>query len=318
MRWSRVWWLGLLLWSFGVLQAQEREGITIVSYNVENFFDCHHDTLKSDTAFLPGGQYRWTYSRFVRKAEQIARVIANIGGFTPPAIVGLCEVENVDCLAMLCHKMPLFPYRYIHKEGPDKRGIDVALLYDTTRIVLSDTAFLSVPLRGAFTRDILYAKCIWGCDTFHLFLCHLPSMSGSPSDTEWKRRTAKSIIKCHADSILGSNPDAKIVVMGDMNSSPKHDLPPLLNKMISYEKKGHGTEKYREIWSCLDQFYLSEAMDTLSDVSIYDAPWLLEEDKTYLGVRPKRTFRGYRYQKDGFSDHLPIVLNLRSVCVSDK
>ncbi len=81
---------------------------------------------------------------------------------------------------------------------------------------------------------------------------------------------------------------------------------------VSYREpvngKETGTHKYQGRWSFLDQFYTSPALDSLSTVRIYDAEWVQEPDEKYLGLRPKRTFNGYRYQKNGFSDHLPIIL----------
>jgi hypothetical protein len=100
--------------------------------------------------------------------------------------------------------------------------------------------------------------------------------------------------------------------MGDFNGKPKEDLRGLKNRMIVENQKSkvesHGTHKYHGRWSCLDQFYTSPALDSLSTVRIYDAEWVQEPDEKYLGLRPKRTFNGFRYQQDGFSDHLPIVL----------
>ena len=71
-----------------------------------------------------------------------------------------------------------------------------------------------------------------------------------------------------------------------------------------------GTHKYQGRWTCLDQFYVSASLDSVADVRIYDAEWIMEQDEKYLGLRPKRTYNGFRYQKDGFSDHLPIVMTI--------
>jgi hypothetical protein len=47
------------------------------------------------------------------------------------------------------------------------------------------------------------------------------------------------------------------------------------------------------------------------DTTYIHAPkFLLEEEKTYGGVRPCRTYNGMRYQP-GYSDHLPLVVQLR-------
>ncbi len=112
------------------------------------------------------------------------------------------------------------------------------------------------------------------------------------------------------DSVYTLHPDAKIIVMGDMNGAPKEDLKGVRNLMkgLSDQVSGTtGTHKYQGRWSCLDQFYTSPAIDSLCTVRIYDAEWIMETDEKHLGLKPMRTYNGFRYQ-NGFSDHLPIVL----------
>jgi hypothetical protein len=109
------------------------------------------------------------------------------------------------------------------------------------------------------------------------------------------------------DSVYLAFRDPKIVVMGDFNSEPKEDMRGVKNRM----KELTGTHKYQGRWTCLDQFYTSPSLDSLSRAEIYNAAWIQEPDEKYLGLRPKRTYNGFRYQKDGFSDHLPIVLMIK-------
>ena len=290
--------------------AQKTDSLTIIFYNTENFFDCEHDTLHNDYEFLPSGKRHWTRGRMDYKAEQTARVLANAGGNSTPALIGLCEVENRKCLSLLCHKMVDYHYRILHSESPDERGIDVALLYDHKQFQLLDSAFLHVGAsKGLRTRDILYASGrTTSGDTLHIFVCHLPSMLGGAKATEWKRQAAKDLLRQCTDSILGCNRNAQIIVMGDMNCQPSDDISGLHNRMTELQKKGIGTEKYRGRWTCLDQFYLSYALDSRCSVSVYAPAWLSERDDKYTGTRPKRTFYGYKYRRDGYSDHFPIVL----------
>ena len=152
----------------------------IVSYNVENLFDNRHDTLKSDLDYTPEGARHWTYRRYQAKVERIAQVLTAIGGWYDadialatsstitdtkhtslphaPVLVGLCEVENARCLRSLCWCLRRYHYRYIHYESPDERGIDVALLYDSTRFHLLHSEPIPVHLPSAPTRDILYVQ----------------------------------------------------------------------------------------------------------------------------------------------------------------
>ena len=306
-------YLCLILISFfsiecGFLFAQEP--LRIISYNVENLFDCQRDSLKNDSSFLPDGLHHWTYYRYQTKLDRIAQVIVNISGWESVPLVGLCEVENAYCLRDLCYRLMRFNYRYVHYDSPDERGVDVALLYDSTKVTVLNSKPLRVDLQGDSTRDILYACCLVNrCDTIHAMVCHLPSMLGGSGASQWKRDMAKQVLQQEVDSILSVQPSANIVVMGDMNSEPIDDLVGLINVTKYQEKEGHGTHKHQGIWSCLNQFYVSSYLLEGSSVRIYSPEWLLEEDTKYLDYKPKRTYVGYRYH-DGYSDHLPIVLHL--------
>ena len=296
------------------------EPLRIVSYNVENLFHPKHDTVmvdstvteKDDWAWTPNGERRWSYTRYYRKVESIARVLTNAGGWNGIDIAGLQEVENAECVKRLCHTLRKGEYGFVHYESPDRRGIDVALIYKKARI---DTlATKAIPVPQLETRDILYvcAKTAKQ-DTLHLFVCHLPSQRGGAAESEWKRKIAKHVLQSAVDSLYTQDPQAKIIIMGDFNGTPKDDITGMRNRMNEHGRKLQrtmGTHKYQGQWTCLDQFYTSPAVDTISKVWIYDAEWLQEEDEKYLGLKPKRMYNGFRYQKDGFSDHLPIVLEI--------
>lgn len=303
-------WAGV--WSASATALQ------VVSYNVENLFHPKHDSVmidnlwveKDDWEWTAEGERRWSYTRYERKVENIARVLTNIGEWEGVDIAGLQEVENAACLRKLCYTLRRGEYDFVHYESPDPRGIDVALVYKKSRIDTIRTKTLSLKEEKLVTRDILYVCArVDKRDTLHLFVCHLPSQRGGTAETEWKRETVKKVLQGAVDSVLAIEPQAKIVIMGDFNGEPQ---PPDGLRGVSYQEpvngKETGTHKYHGRWSCLDQFYTSPALDSLSTVRIYDAEWVQEPDEKYLGLRPKRTFNGYRYQKDGFSDHLPIVL----------
>ena len=292
----------------GFLFAQEP--LTIISYNLENLFDCQHDTLKNDYSFLPDGDHHWTYHKYQTKLDRIAQVVVNISGWESAALVGLCEVENARCLRDLCYRLKRFHYQYVHYESEDERGIDVALLYDSTKVKVLDSRPLRVDLNEDNTRDILYVKVLLHeRDTMYAMVCHLPSRLGGGAATEWKRLQAKQVIQQQIDSILHQQPQANIVVMGDMNDEAKNDLSGMSNQMVALEQAGQGTHKYQGVWSCLDQYYVSKELKDRVSEQIYSPEWLLEEDNKYLDYQPKRTFVGFRYH-GGYSDHMPIVLTI--------
>lgn len=305
--------LGLI----GCLVSLRAEPLRIVSYNVENLFHPKHDSIcldsttfieKDDYEWTPDGERRWSYTRYYRKVENIARVLTNIGEWDGVDIVGLQEVENALCVKRLCYTLRPGEYDFVHYESPDPRGIDVALIYKKSRVDTLSSKAISIQHSDFRTRDILYVKALVDKkDTLHLFVCHLPSQRGGAAESEWKRKIAREVLQGAIDSVYLAFRDPKIVVMGDFNSEPKEDLRGVKNRM----KELTGTHKYQGRWTCLDQFYTSPSLDSLSRAEIYNAAWIQEPDEKYLGLRPKRTYNGFRYQKDGFSDHLPIVLKLK-------
>lgn len=308
------------------VQAEE---LCVVSYNVENLFHPKHDTVvervsglevsglveKEDLEWTPEGGRRWSYSRYYRKVENIARVLTNIGEWEGVDVVGLQEVENALCVKRLCTTLRRGEYDFVHYESPDRRGIDVALIYKKARVDTLRSERLKV--KGErdgeelVTRDILYVCAqIKGlkkeqADTIHFFVCHLPSQRGGKAESEWKRQAAKQVLQQAVDSVYGVEPNAKIIVMGDMNSE---DL--RIRGLKDERMKGEGTHKYQGRWTFLDHFYVSPAIDSISEARIYDAEWIQETDEKYMGLKPKRTYNGYRYQ-NGYSDHLPIILRVR-------
>ena len=108
--------------------------------------------------------------------------------------------------------------------------------------------------------------------------------------------------------------------MGDFND--EYNSPSLMNlgqlENLSRRAKGsEGSYKYRESWSLIDQFLVSENMGKgvlRNEMEIFAPDELLSEDATYMGVKPKRTYSGPRYL-GGVSDHLPIFLKVYNYTV---
>lgn len=305
----RIVLIGLLCHA-ALLLAQDR--LQIVSYNVENLFHPSADSLYDDYDFTPEGNRHWTYARYKEKLAHIGQVIANIGGWDTPALIGLEEIENEQCLIDLCQRGVLsnYKYQYLHHDSPDERGIDCALLYQPKQFKLLAHAFLTVPIDNRPTRDIVYA-CgqLHNMDTLHLFLCHFPSQRGGTASTNSRREIARATLQTSLDSLLRSQPDAKIVVMGDFNMAPTEQFAPLHNLMLDLEEQGKGTYKWQGVWSCLDHFYVSQNIQPLVSIGIFCPQWLLQNDLQYLDMKPFRTYQGYKYI-NGYSDHLPIYLTI--------
>ena len=298
---------------FGLLNLQA-EPLRVVSYNVENLFHPENDSITDDDEWTPDGERHWSYTRYKRKVENIARVLTNIGEWQGVDVVGLQEVENAEVVKKLCETMRRREYGFVHYDSPDRRGIDVALVYKKARIDTLHTQAIRIQHSEFSTRDILYVCArIDKRDTIHFFVCHMPSQRGGASESEWKREAARKVLLQATDSIVAENKDAKIVVMGDFNKDSKFkiqdskiDIKNLRFKKADTDK---GTHKFQGKWECLDQFYVSANLDSISRVRIYDAEWIMEPDEKYMGLKPKRTYNGFRYQ-NGYSDHLPIVLEI--------
>jgi predicted extracellular nuclease len=318
-----------------------RGNMRIMFYNVENLFDVFDDTLKNDEAFTPEGVRYWTKSRYYKKLNNITKVIAAIGQWELPECIGLCEIENRTVLEDLIKFTALskFPYRIIHKESPDNRGIDVAFLYRKDRF--NPLKYEAIKIQFPFdenrpTRDILYVKGeTLNKDTIHFFVNHWPSRWGGQLETERKRIFAASILREKVDSLFSVHMNPNIIVMGDLNDyfdnisllktlDAQIDFDQIMNEELynlAYylqEVKGKGTHKHRGEWGVLDQIIVSGALlnstnsiySAIDDAHVFDAPFLLEDDTHFIGMKPFRTYIGFTFH-DGFSDHLPVYLDIR-------
>ena len=292
--------------------------LTLVELNCENLFDCRHDSLKQDTEWLPDAVRKWTPDRYWRKVNNIGQEIISCSPESLPDLVALVEVENDSVLRDLTRRSLLrnAGYEYLMTSSPDLRGIDVALLYQpfSFRPVCYD--YLDVtPLEDMRpTRDILYVQGeTVGGDTLHVFVVHAPSRFGGEKVTRPNRRV---VMERLIGAIRLLPPDAKVIVAGDFNDYA--DSPSLLfleehalhnvTKGVVGSHGAQGTYRYEGRWESIDHILVSPALLGFAEqVYINDAPFLLEEDKKYGGLKPFRTYNGYRYQR-GFSDHIPLVV----------
>lgn len=203
-----------LLWAvcgMTVAPVQAQHTFRVMEYNVENLFDCRHDSLKQDTEFLPGSVRNWTYARFQDKLNKIGKVILAVGKEQVPDLVGLCEVENDYCLKSLTGYSPLREagYKYVMTSSPDERGIDVALLYQPASFRLLTSQQIRIPsdsLGMRPTRDILYASGrVASGDTLDVFVCHLPSRVGGAQKTDAYRLWVARRVRQAADSVIAKD-----------------------------------------------------------------------------------------------------------------
>lgn len=333
-------YIALLLFFSYLTSAQEAKEFAVVFYNTENLFDWKNDSLINDDEFTPEGERHWTYKRFQKKLQNLSKVILAAGQWNIPSLVGLCEVENRFVLDQLLTKTPLqnIPYRIIHKESPDPRGIDVALLYNPNDFYPIEYDYYPLERKDGSvqrTREVLYVAGIIGNrDTIYVFVNHWPSRYGGLMETRSSRKHAADLLKNKTTEILKRNPEAKVVILGDFNDQPNdesllhleaHELAEIpesnrfYNLSYGWIKSNTGTLKYQSQWFVFDQIIVSGALlnsengvvTSPENASIITIPFLLEDDQRYGGKKPFRTYNGFRYS-GGFGDHLPVRLILES------
>lgn len=325
----------------GSLPAEgERGDIRILFYNTENYFDIDDDTLTNDNEFLPDSEKKWNLYRYREKSLNLFKTIAAVGETRPPEIICFAEIENKSVLYELVYRTPLEKYDFeiVHFDSPDRRGIDVGLIFQQQYIKMLAAA--KVPVIFPFdpnrsTRDILHFKAMTQHrDTFHLFVNHWPSRMGGKRLSDPYRMYAGKVLRDKTDSILKANPCANIIITGDFNDEPmdeslllglsavvpdKHiNCSTLYNlAALLQENCKCGSYRYKSQWNMLDQFIISgnllmpdsKLRSCIECVQIAKLPFLLENDNKYGGSKPYRTYRGPVYI-GGFSDHLPVYLDL--------
>jgi len=313
----------LFLWLW-LLAAPGQDTLSVLFWNVENFYDWRNDsTSVSDREFSAAGERHWGWKKFQAKANAFAKALFWVEGETGrlPDIVGLAEVENAFVLRQVLTKTALrkLDYRYVHYESPDRRGIDVALLYRASRLELIDSKpchlFAADTLMA--TRDILLcvfkrlipapSSVIPGSSSvipdsssvipgltrnlpdnapIAVLVNHHPSKYGGAAESEPRRRLAVGRLRALADS-LATNGIDRIVACGDFNDTPANPVfrllePALLPQHMDLYRRGEGTIKYDGQWDLIDHFYVSPAYvrKPISSLAPDGPEGLLAEDAT--------------------------------------
>ena len=324
--------------------AQKKFAVYAVGfYNQENLFDTCHDESKRDYEFLPSGSYKWNGMKYTHKLHNMARVLAEMGSDVLPgvgcAVIGLAEVENAKVLTDLTAQPELAArgYKFCHIEGPDRRGIDCALLYNPALFTVRNVKLVpyvqSLEKDSAFyTRGFLTVSGTLAGEHVTVVVCHLPSRF---SDSFYREQGARQILAIR-DSVQREDKDCKVLLMGDMNDDPmdKSISQGLRGKANMSEvgqgdmynpwynvltKEGVGTLQFQGSWNLFDQILLSKNLLNANGSKdftalkywknqIFKRDYLFQTEGKYKGT-PKRTTAGGVWL-DGFSDHLPVVVYL--------
>lgn len=305
--------------------AQEDSVFSAVWWNVENLFDTRDDPHTNDDEFTPQGDMHWTRRKLQAKLQGIAKTLAMAD---LPDVVGLAEVENSYVLRELCQGTPLARagYRYVHRNSPDRRGIDCALLYRTDRFrVLKDSVVrVSDSAEGFFTRDILVVEGVTAQgDTVSLVLNHWPSKRGG-DEAEAHRMAIADTLRRLMNELHAEHPQGAVIAMGDMNCTA--DEAPMavgmgfgddsinadgIRNLTWRLPREWGSHKFQGQWDYIDQVLLLAGEGWMvGDLKLLRYDHLLTDEKNRPGMRPRRTNQGSRYE-GGLSDHLPLRLRLR-------
>lgn len=350
-------YLILLLTLFGfcrLLEAQQNGNqqykIAIIGfYNLENLYDTLDNPMVNDEEFLPSGPKNYTGAIYWDKIKKLATVISQMGtdqNPDGPALLGVAEVENDTVLNDLVrHKLlEKRNYKIVHYDSRDIRGIDVGLLYNPKYFTVENSDKLYVQLPGGakdayYTRDILWVKGKLDGETIHVYVNHWPSRSGGEKRSEPGREAAAQVCRNHMDSIRKKEPNAKIIVMGDLNDDPVNNSVAgiigakgkisdvrkggMYNPWTELYKKGIGTLAYQDAWGLFDQIlisypFLSKDQDGFFfyQQHIFYRDYMVENIGRYKGY-PMRTWDGNRY-RGGYSDHFPTYIVLLKKVESGK
>ena len=322
---------------------------TIAFYNLENLFDYENDSITFDDDRTPEGKDHWTKETYEAKLMNMAKVISEIGEditSTSPALIGVSEIENRRVLEDLLNQETLVnkDYGIVHFDSPDRRGIDVALLYQ--KKLFTPTNYKAYELiiyddqdrsKRIYTRDQLLVSGMLDGEKINVIVNHWPSRSGGEERSRPKRIKAAELNKHIIDSLFSEDPYAKIITMGDLNDDPvspsikdvlktkgtreNMKLKELYNPMEDMYKKGMGTLAYRDAWNLFDQIIISAEL-TKKDYTSYRFYKAGIFNKNYLAT-PRGQYKGYPFRSfvngytGGYSDHFPVYIYLIKEKISE-
>lgn len=340
--------LSLVFWSFcwSWSQAQTKEAHKVVCvgfYNFENLFDTLDTEGKRDSDFTPKGKLLYNNKVYQEKLGNLSQVVSELGtDLTPdgPALLGVAEIENRAVLEDFVKQPSLQKrnYQIVHYESPDKRGIDVALLYNPKYFKVLESGKINPHLfydrnpdaakrDTVFTRDMLWVKGKLDGDMVYIMVCHWPSRRGGSYLREGAAEACRAFIK----QVQADQPRAKFLVMGDFNDDPTS---PSIKEVIKAKgqkgqvksggfynpwlplyQSGIGTLAYRDSWNLFDQVLLSQSFLPKNQDgyyfyknAIFNKSYLISKGGRFKGY-PFRTYSFGKYI-GGFSDHLPVCVYL--------
>jgi len=342
----------LLLMSLSASAQKTQQNYVIGFYNLENLFDIYDDPVKNDSEFLPEGKNKWTQAKYEKKLHNMAKVIRSMADNNKRwhTILGISEIENRLVIEDLVSQPEIADanYQIVHYDSPDRRGVDVALLYKPDQFTYldsesipfdfnSDIDFSDTDTSYFKTRDILMVHGLIAGEHFAFYVAHLPSRIGGKGGN--LRSRGAEIIYNHSREMEAKYPGIKIVAMGDMNDNPTDDsmakylhgqerlenVTPgeFFSPYVSMLKAGYGSLCYQGVWSIYDLELVNYNLAHAPDGGLKIQPVTKNHGKEYYGVvfkRPwmttqKGQYKGYPFRTfsngafvGGYSDHYPTYI----------
>jgi len=321
-------------------QEQQAYKIGLIGfYNLENLFDTINDPLTNDEEFLPDGINQWNTERYMAKLHNMAYAISTIGtDYTPDgvAVLGLSEIENRHVIEDLVAQPEIANrnYQIVHYDSPDRRGVDVAMIYNPKYLTVTGTKSYRTVVPGEpdfITRDQLLVSGLFDGEPMHFIVMHWPSRYGGEKRSLPGRMAAATLCRHIADSLLADDPNAKVIMMGDYNDYPtnksitkflrangnrKHlKEDDFFNPMYELHKNGIGTNYYNDVPGVLDQTIMTQSLlpddygtYQFKNAKVHNKEFLKQHGGRYNGF-PFRTFAGGVWM-GGYSDHFPVYVIL--------
>jgi predicted extracellular nuclease len=322
-------------------------------WNVENLFDIVKSPYRSEKLerTLEKELTGWTQEILDTKIDQLSKIISKVNQNQGPDILGVCEIENRHVLELLVNKileqLPSRNYKIVHADTQDKRGIDVAFIYDKDKFEVErdivsgeDLVFSHFIMKREATRDILQVnfKTKAGGKRIVLIGNHWPSRSGGQYESEPYRIVAGETLGYFHQRILDVNENeddrnTAILAMGDFNDEPFNrsitdyalstgsllkvklaENPRFYNMMWSLMTNSIGTFYFNNTPNILDQFMISKGIVAKKNFQVKD-------NSTEIIRFPEMVHGKYevplefgrpseKLNKKGFSDHFPIKVTL--------
>ncbi|MBQ7042103.1 MAG: endonuclease/exonuclease/phosphatase family protein [Muribaculaceae bacterium] len=332
----------LIILAFSVIaqneQTKKKEILVLGAafYNLENLFDTINNNGKYDLEFSPNGPKKWDSKKYWSKIDNMAYAISKMASKTipmGPAIIGVSEIENKSVLEDLVNNKHIkkWQLQIVHHDSPDRRGIDVGLLYNPLyfQVLNVTNHYLDIKENPDFrTRDQMCVTGLLAGEKVSVIVNHWPSRSGGEKRSRSLREAAAALSKHIADSLWNDDPNQGIIIMGDLNDDPFNKS---CAKVLGAKKKkkdvgehgfynpfwktldnGIGTLAYRGVWNLFDQIIISgNFIDGKSSLKylkneVLNYVFLTNENGKYKGY-PFRTFAGTKFL-NGYSDHYPTLV----------